>query len=78
MAFDDTITYTGPITQADSRNGEGVNFHNARFIQSGTKAGRPAAGNKGVLYFATDDLDLTYDDGATWQPLDETGSHTHT
>ena len=43
---------------------------NRNLIQFDTAANRPAAGNKGILYFATDTKQLSYDDGAAWQDIE--------
>ena len=66
MAFDDLITYDGAIVGTDEGS---PNLGNSFYIQFGTAAGRMAAGNKGILYFATDTKVLSYDDGAAWQTI---------
>ena len=43
---------------------------NRNLIQFDTAANRPVAGNKGMLYYATDTLALSYDDGAAWKLLE--------
>jgi len=66
MAFDNTPTYDGPLAALDSGT---PNLMNSSYLQFGTAASRPAQGNKGVLFYATDTDVLSYDDGAAWQTV---------
>ena len=42
---------------------------NQNLIQFEVAASRPAAGTKGLLFYATDTSQLSYDDGAAWQDI---------
>ena len=66
MAFDDTPVYVGPLVGGDLGSPE---QGNSTYLQINVAASRPAQGNKGVFHFATDTLELTYDDGAAWQSI---------
>lgn len=66
MAFNDAITYTGPFAGDDLGT---PNLFNGLVLQYGTAAARPAAGNKGVIYWATDTEIASYDTGAAWVDL---------
>ena len=66
MAFSETPTYDGPLVGGD--NGS-PNQGNSMYLQFGTAASRPAQGNKGVVYWATDTLVLSYDNGSAWTDI---------
>ena len=63
MAFDDSKTYTGGIAADDAGT---VNFFNSFRFQYGTFGNRPAAGNRGVVYYETDTGNTAYDTGSAW------------
>ena len=67
MAFNEGITYTGPFED----DGEDVsgNALNAVVMQFGVIADRPAAGNAGVRFYATNTGVEYYDNGTNWIPL---------
>ena len=63
MAFDDNITYSGPVEAGDDIT---FNLLNAMLPQVGTLAARPSAGNENVVYIATDTGQAFYDTGTSW------------
>ena len=75
MAFDNTPQYQGAIAAGD----EGTpNLMNSLYVQRGTYANRPASGNKGVTFIATDGRNglgagyseyIYWDDGTAWVEL---------
>lgn len=66
MAFNDGITYAGPLVGLNLGT---PNQGNSMYLQFSTAALRPAAGNKGVYHFATDTKLASYDNGAAWQNI---------
>lgn len=49
---------------------------NSALLQRGTAAARPAAGQEGRTYFATDTFAWSRDNGSTWDALDPAGIST--
>ncbi len=66
MAFSNTPTYDGAIAALDEGS---ANLMNSTYLQFGLLAARPAQGNKGVLFYATDTPGFSYDDGSTFQNI---------
>ena len=70
MAFDNTPQYQGAIAAGD----EGTpNLMNSPYMQRGTFSNRPAAGNLGVMFVASDGQEgggfgeyIYFDDGTAW------------
>jgi len=66
MAFDETPVYLSDIAAGD----EGTpNLMSSQYVQRAVLASRPAQGNKGVAFIASDDADgerLYWDDGSSW------------
>ena len=59
----------GPVGAVGPPGTAGIDGSNATSLQIDTAANREAAGNKGVLFYSTDDDLLQYDDGAAWQDI---------
>ena len=77
MPFNAAITYQGTTGADDAGT---VNFFNSFRFQYGTAANRPAFGNQGIFYYATDTKIFSYDTGAAWVDLSvvvgSTGTYT--
>ena len=69
MAFNYTVasSYQGPYD--NSRQVLNQDAANSAYLQFGTASNRPTAGNRGVMYYATDTESLVYDTGSTWQTV---------
>ena len=69
MAFNTTPVYVGPLVGGDVGS---PNQGNSMYVQRAVLASRPAVGNKGVFFIASDDANgerLYWDDGAAWVDL---------
>ena len=69
MPFNTTPVYVGPLAGNDVGS---PNQGNSMYVQRAALASRPAVGNKGVFFIASDDANgerLYWDDGAAWVDL---------
>lgn len=66
MAFDETPVYVSDVAAGD----EGTpNLMSSMYVQRAALASRPAQGNKGATFIASDDANgerLYWDDGSSW------------
>lgn len=67
MAFNESITYDGPVEADDPGT---PNNANSFYLQKGSgTTDRPAAGNEGVLYYDRLNKRLYFDTGSAWEEI---------